>query len=45
MSRYFEKVSRYYSLGIWTITRVRAAVEKEWITAEEYKIITGKDYE
>lgn len=43
-SKYFEKVRKYYSIGVWNISRVRAAVEKEWITEEEFKIITGEDY-
>ena len=45
MSKYFEKVRKYYALGVWTKSRVRSAVDKEWITVEEYKIITGEDYE
>lgn len=44
MSKYYEKVLKYYSMGIWTKSRVRSAVEKEWITAAEYKSITGEDY-
>lgn len=44
MSRYYEKVLNYYSLGMWNIYRVRLAVEKGWITAEEFKLITNEDY-
>lgn len=43
-SKNFEKVKGYYNAGLWSIERVRAAVGK-WITAEEYKEITGEDYE
>ena len=43
-SKNFEKVKGYYDSGLWSIERVRAAVGK-WITAEEYKEITGEDYE
>lgn len=48
-SKYFSKVKNYYDRGIWNETRVRNAVThpagKPWITAEEYKLITGNDYE
>lgn len=42
-SKNFEKVKTYYERGTWSIERVRNAVGK-WITAEEYKEITGDDY-
>lgn len=41
----YEKVERYYRLKMWTENRVRNAVKMEWITAAEFKEITGKDYE
>ena len=44
MSKHFEQVKRYYDKGLWSIERVRNAVVKGWITAEEYKIITGEEY-
>lgn len=44
MSKNFEKVKDYYERGLWSIDRVRAAVGK-WITAEEFKEITGEDYD
>lgn len=43
-SKHFEKVKRYYDLSLWSDDRVRNAVAKEWITASEYKTITGKEY-
>jgi hypothetical protein len=43
MSKNFEKVKEYYNNCIWNKTRVYNAVGK-WITAEEYKEITGEDY-
>lgn len=49
-SKNFEKVKTYYLNyleGIkpaWDLTKVRAAVGK-WITEEEYREITGEDYE
>ena len=42
-SEKFNLVSTYYKNGLWTKDRVRNAVGK-WITAEEYKEITGEDY-
>jgi len=41
----FETVKKYYEEGRWGTTAVRNAVVKGWITAEEYKEITGEDYE
>ena len=40
----YEKVKRYYELGLWDEARVKNAVAKNAITAEEFKAITGKDY-
>lgn len=45
MSKKFAKVKRYYDSGLWKKTMVADAVKKEWITAEEYQIITGEPYE
>ena len=44
MSKKFNDVKRYYENGLWKIGRVRNAVNKMWITVEEYKLITGEDY-
>jgi hypothetical protein len=43
MNRY-EDVKNYYIRGIWTKDMVRNAVGR-WITKEQYKLITGEDYE
>ena len=40
----FDKVKKYYDAGLWDLSRVQNAVDKEWITSAEYKQITGKDY-
>lgn len=45
MSAKFEKVKSYYYAGLWSKTRVRNAVVKNWITAEEYRLITGEEYQ
>lgn len=42
-SEKFETVLDYYRRKLWTKTQVRNAVGK-WITAEEYKEITGEKY-
>lgn len=42
-SKNFEKVKKYYDSGRWTLAMVRNAVGK-WITEEEFKEITRKDY-
>ena len=44
MSPKFNKVKKYYEAGLWTLEMVKNAVVKEWITAEEFKEITGDDY-
>jgi len=40
----FEKVKNYYDSGLWDISRVRNAVLKSWITAEEFYEITSVCY-
>ena len=44
MSKY-DKVKYYYDNGYWSIQRVRDAVVKGWITAEQFEEITGEPYE
>jgi hypothetical protein len=44
-SKNYNKVKRWYDMGMWNEMRVRNAVNMEWITAAEFKEITGKDYE
>ena len=43
-SENFEKVKRYFSMKMWNESRVKNAVKMNWITQEEFKEITGKDY-
>lgn len=45
MSAKFEKVKGYYDKGLWNKVMVRNAVVKNWITADEYELITGEAYE
>ncbi len=45
MSSKFQKVKYYYGNGLWDVQRVRNAVVKNWITAEEFEEITGIAYE
>lgn len=44
MSKKFKTVKGFYDRGLWSQVRVRNAVIKNWITAEEYREITGEDY-
>ena len=44
MSAKYETVKKYYDMGLWDEAKVRNAVVKGWITAEEFKMITGKTY-
>ena len=45
MSRKFKTVKAAYDRGSWNKEMLANAVVKEWITAEEYQIITGDVYE
>ncbi len=40
----YEKIKEYYERGLWSEARVRDAVEKGAITAEQFREITGKEY-
>ena len=44
MSPKYETVRRYYELKVWNKARVRLAVQKGWITQEEFAQITGEAY-
>lgn len=43
MSRMYKKVKDYYDRGLWTADMVRNAVVKDWITEEEFQIITKRE--
>ncbi len=45
MSKKFDMVKEFYDEGRWNKKRVHDAVEKGWITPEEYQLITGDPYE
>lgn len=45
MSKKYKKVKEYYDKGYWSIRRVYDAVTHGWITADEYKDITGYDFD
>lgn len=40
----YDMVRRFYKTKMWNETQVRNAVAKGWITAAEFKEITGADY-
>lgn len=44
MSSKFELVKKYFDLKVWNVERVKMAVEKNWITREEFQNITGEAY-
>lgn len=44
MSKNYEKVKRLYDTKSWSLNWVKNAVDR-WITADEYREITGKKYE
>lgn len=43
-SEKFDLVKMYYDRHFWSKKKVHDAVDKNWITREEYKEITGEDY-
>lgn len=44
-SKKYRKVKGYYDDGLWSISRVRDAVMKNWITPAEYEEITKEKYQ
>ena len=43
-SKNYQKVKSYNDQKVWNEVRVRKAVKMGWITEEEFREITGKDY-
>lgn len=41
----FERVKYYFEAGLWSIPMVKMAVRKGVITKEQFKEITGEDYQ
>ena len=41
----FERIKSYYEAGLWNIAMVKKAVKKGVITKEQFKELTGQDYE
>ena len=44
-SKNFGIVKDFYNNNLWDMTRVTNAVIKGWITPEEFREITGEEYE
>lgn len=44
MMPWFDRIKRFYDLGLWTKQQVRDGVVAGVITAEEYEEITGDVY-
>lgn len=40
----YEMIKKNYDRGLWNIQMVKIAVEKDVITEEQFKEITGEDY-
>lgn len=43
-SQKFNIVKEYYDSGFWTISMVKNAVVKNWITSSEFEEITGQEW-
>lgn len=41
----FETIKRNYDRGLWNVAMVKMAVRKGVITREQYREITGREYE
>lgn len=41
----FDKIKKFYSLGLYKKEQVHLFAEKGVITPEQYKLITGEEYE
>lgn len=39
-----QKMKQYYEEKLWSIERIKNLVVKNFITNEDYKAITGKEY-
>lgn len=39
-----ERIKKYCEAGLWSITRVRNAVKKGWISSDDFEEITGIRY-
>lgn len=44
MSSRYEQVKGFWDKGLWSESKVRNAVGKNWITPEEFEQITGKKF-
>jgi hypothetical protein len=44
MSKMFNLMKNWYDTGRWSAKRIGEAVEKGWLTADEYQQITGEVY-
>lgn len=42
-SEKYEKVKFYYDIGKWSVKKVHDAVDKGWITEEEFYEIIGEN--
>ncbi len=38
----FEKIKKWYAAGLWTKEMVQKALEKGYVTQEQWGIISGK---
>ncbi|WP_349947353.1 XkdX family protein [Lacrimispora sp. BS-2] len=43
MSKNYDKVKEFYDAKLWSVGMVWNAVDR-WITEDEFKEITGKEY-
>ncbi len=44
MNAWYDRIKRFYDMGLWTIEMVADGVVCRKITADEYERITGEAY-
>lgn len=44
MSKYYDRIKQYYALNYWIKAWVWDAVQYEWLTTEEYELITKEEF-
>lgn len=44
MNIWFKSVKEYYGMGLYTKDNVKVFVKAKFISADEYKLITGEEY-
>lgn len=44
MSAKFELLKKYFDYGLWNKEKLKNAVIKDWISKDEFELITDEEY-